>query len=149
MTHWKRPWCWEILKAGGKGNNRGRDGWMASLTQWRWVWVNSWSGDGQGGLARCNPWGHKESDTTEQLNWTESEMWSQTEQSSYRLCEDTMKMVIRKPRIRASNETKVATLDLRLPASRTERKWISIVQATQPVIFCYGSPSKLIQNLYC
>ena len=71
MMHWKRPWCWERLKAGGKGNNRGRDGWMASLTHWRWVWVNSWSGDGQGGLACCNPWGHKESDTTEQLNWTE------------------------------------------------------------------------------
>ena len=38
---------------------------MASLTQWTWV------SDGQGGLARCSPWGHKESDTTEELNWTE------------------------------------------------------------------------------
>ena len=34
LTHWKRPWCWERLKAGGKGNDRGWDGWMASLTQW-------------------------------------------------------------------------------------------------------------------
>ena len=39
-THWKRPWCWERLKAGGEGDNRGWDGWMASLTQWTWVWAN-------------------------------------------------------------------------------------------------------------
>ena len=39
--HWKRPWCWERLKAGGEGDNRGRDGWKASPTRWTWVWVNS------------------------------------------------------------------------------------------------------------
>ena len=38
--HWKRPWCWERLKA-GEWDNRGWDGWMASPTQWTWVWVNS------------------------------------------------------------------------------------------------------------
>ena len=47
-THWKRPWCWERLKARGEANNGGRDSWMASLTQWTWVWVNSrswwWTG---------------------------------------------------------------------------------------------------------
>ena len=43
LTHWKRPWCWERLKAGGEGNNRGWDGWMASPTQWTWVWVDSGS----------------------------------------------------------------------------------------------------------
>ena len=41
LTHWKRPWCWERLKAGGKWGDRGWDGWMASLTQWTWVWANS------------------------------------------------------------------------------------------------------------
>ena len=41
LTHWKRPWCWERLKAGGEGDDRGWDGWMASPTQWTWVWVNS------------------------------------------------------------------------------------------------------------
>ena len=71
LTHWKRPWCWEGLGAGGEGDNRGWDGWMASPTRWAWVWVNSGSGDGQGGLACCDSWGHKEPDTTEQLNWTE------------------------------------------------------------------------------
>ena len=41
LTHWKRPWCWERLRAGGKGDDRGWDGWMASLPQWTWVWVDS------------------------------------------------------------------------------------------------------------
>ena len=40
-THWKRSWCWERLKAGGEGSDRGWDGRMASLTQWTWVWVSS------------------------------------------------------------------------------------------------------------
>ena len=48
MTHWKRPWCWERLKAGTEGDDRGWDGWMASPTQWTWVWVSSrswwWTG---------------------------------------------------------------------------------------------------------
>ena len=43
LTHWKRPWCWERLKVGGEGGDRGWDGWMASPTQWTWVWVNSGS----------------------------------------------------------------------------------------------------------
>ena len=41
LTHLKRPWCWETLRAGGEGDDRGWDGWMASLTRWTWVWVNS------------------------------------------------------------------------------------------------------------
>ena len=40
-THWKRPWCWERLRVGGKEGDRGWDGWMASSTQWTWVWANS------------------------------------------------------------------------------------------------------------
>ena len=40
LTHWKRPWCWEGLGAGGEGDDRGWDGWMASPTWWTWVWVN-------------------------------------------------------------------------------------------------------------
>ena len=43
LTHWKRPWCWERLKVGGEGDNRGWDCWMASPTQWTWVWVDSGS----------------------------------------------------------------------------------------------------------
>ena len=37
LTHLKRPWCWERLKTGGEGDDRGWDGWMASLTQWTLV----------------------------------------------------------------------------------------------------------------
>ena len=43
LTHLKRPWCWERLKAGGGGDEREWDGWMASPTRWTWVWVNSGS----------------------------------------------------------------------------------------------------------
>ena len=42
-----RPWCWERLKSGGEGDNRGRDGWVASPTRWTWVWASSgcwWTG---------------------------------------------------------------------------------------------------------
>ena len=39
LTRWKRPCCWERLKAGGEGDNRGWDGWMISLT-WTWVWAS-------------------------------------------------------------------------------------------------------------
>ena len=43
LTHLKRPWFWERLRAGGEGDDRGWDGWMASLTYWTWVWVDSGS----------------------------------------------------------------------------------------------------------
>ena len=43
LTHWKRPWCCERMKAGGEGGDRGWDGWMASPTRWTWVWASSGS----------------------------------------------------------------------------------------------------------
>ena len=54
MTHWKRLWCWEGLGAGGEGDDQGWDGWMASLTRWTWVWVNSgsWQWTGRPGVLR-------------------------------------------------------------------------------------------------
>ena len=69
LTHWKRLWYWEGLGAGGKGDDRGWDGWMASPT-W-WTCESEWTpgvGDGQGGLACCDSWGREELDTTERLN---------------------------------------------------------------------------------
>ena len=70
LIHLKRPSCWERLKAGGEGDDGGWDGWMTSLTQCTWVWANSrswwWTGRP---VACCRPWGRKESDMTEQLNW--------------------------------------------------------------------------------
>ena len=72
LTHLKRPWCWERLKAGEEGDNRGWDGWMASPTQWTWVWVisrllmdkESWSAAVHG-VAKSRTW---LSDWTE-MNW--------------------------------------------------------------------------------
>ena len=52
LTHLKRPWCWERLKAGGEGDDRGWDGWMASLTEWSWIWASfeSWWWTGRPGV---------------------------------------------------------------------------------------------------
>ena len=52
LTHLRRPWGWERLKMGGKGDDRGWDGWMASPTSWTWVWVNSgsWQWRGRPGV---------------------------------------------------------------------------------------------------
>ena len=54
LTHWKRRWCWEGLGAGGEGDDRGWDGWMALPTRWTWVWVNSqsWWWTGRPGMLR-------------------------------------------------------------------------------------------------
>ena len=71
LTHRKRLWCWEGLGAGGEGDDRGWDGWMASPTRWTWVWVNSgrWWWTWRPGVLRfmgsqrvAHDWG---------LNWTE------------------------------------------------------------------------------
>ena len=74
LTHWKISWCWERLRA-GEGDDRGWNGWMASLTRWHGFGWTPGAGDGQGGLACCGSWGLKESDTTERLNWTELNHW--------------------------------------------------------------------------
>ena len=73
LTHWKRPSCWEGLGAGGEGDYRGWDGWMASPTRWAWVWVNSrsWRWTGRPGVLwfmRSQRVGHN---WGTELNWTE------------------------------------------------------------------------------
>ena len=64
----KRPRCWGRLKAKGEEGGRGWDGWMASPTQWTWIWASLGYDGGQGSLVSCSPWGHKEPDMTDQLN---------------------------------------------------------------------------------
>ena len=72
LTHLKRPWCWERLRAGGEGDDRDEMvGWYHRLYGHGFGWTLE-VGDGQGGLACCGSWGRKESDMTEQLNWTEN-----------------------------------------------------------------------------
>ena len=70
LTHWKRPWCWERLKAGGEGDDRRWDGWMATSTQWTWVWVNSgsWWWTGRPGVLHSMGLQRVRQDW---LNWTE------------------------------------------------------------------------------
>ena len=51
LTHLKRPWCWERLRAGGEVDDRGWDSWMESSTHWTWVWINSRSTWWRGNLA--------------------------------------------------------------------------------------------------
>ena len=73
LTHWKRPWCLEKLKARGEGDDRGWDCWMASLIRWTWVWASSrrWWWTGKPGVLQSmgNRVGH---DWVTELNWTET-----------------------------------------------------------------------------
>ena len=71
LTHWKRLWFWEGLGAGGKGDNRGWDAWMASLTLWTWVWVNSgsWWWTGRPGVLRFMGSQRVGHDWATELNW--------------------------------------------------------------------------------
>ena len=70
---WKDPWCWEKLKAGGEGDARGWDGWMASPTLWTWVWVNSgsWWWTGRPGMLWSMGSQRIGHDWATELNWTE------------------------------------------------------------------------------
>ena len=67
---WKRPWCWERLRAGGEGTTEDElVGWHHRCDGHGFGWTLG-VGDRQGGLACCDSWGRKESDMTERLNWT-------------------------------------------------------------------------------
>ena len=72
LTHWKRPWCWEGLGAGGEGDNGEWDGWMASPTWWTCVWVNSGSlwWKGRPGMLRFMGLQRVRHDWATELNWT-------------------------------------------------------------------------------
>ena len=71
LTHLKRSWCWERLKVGGEGDDRGWNGWMASLTQWIWVCVNSgsWWWTGRHGMLQSMGSQRVRQDWA--TNWTE------------------------------------------------------------------------------
>ena len=77
----KRRWCWEGLRPGGEGDDRGWDGWMASPTQWTWVWVNSgsWWWTGRPGMLRFMGSQRVRHDWVTELNWTERCLWSARE----------------------------------------------------------------------
>ena len=77
LTHLKRPWCWEGLRAGGEEDDGGWDGWLASLTLWTWVWVNSgsWWWTGRPGVLRFTVSQRVRHNWATELNWTELSLW--------------------------------------------------------------------------
>ena len=77
LIHWKRPWCWEGLKAGGDGDDRGRDDWVASPTWSTWVWASSgsWWWTGKPGMVQSMGSQRGGHHWATELNWTEL-MWS-------------------------------------------------------------------------
>ena len=72
LIHLKRPWCWERFKSGKEGNDRGWDGWMASTTQWTWVWVDSrsWWWTVKSGVLQSVGLQRVRYDWATELNWT-------------------------------------------------------------------------------
>ena len=72
LTHWKRPWCWERLRAGGEGDGRGWDGWVTSQTWWTWVWVSSrsWWWTGKLGVLQSMGSQRVTHSWATELNWT-------------------------------------------------------------------------------
>ena len=84
LTHLKRPWCWERLRA-GEGDDRGLDGGMASLTQWTWVWVGSgsWWWTGRPGMLQLMESQRVGHDWATELNWTEGIM---TRNNKVKIC---------------------------------------------------------------
>ena len=71
-----KNWCWEGLGAGGEGDNRGWDGWMASPTRWTWVWVNSgsWWWTGSPGVLQFMGLQRVGHDWATELNWVVPEV---------------------------------------------------------------------------
>ena len=69
-THWQRPWCWKRLRA-RSGGDRGWDGWMASPTQWTWVWPNSWRRTGNPSILQFMGLQSQ----TRLSNWATRDLW--------------------------------------------------------------------------
>ena len=98
LTHWKRPWCWERMRAGEEGGSRGLDGQMVSPTQWTWVWANSmrwWRTGKPGVLESMGSQIVRHNSVTEQQQWqTYNQQWKA----------ESVPFNIR-------NKTKISTLD--------------------------------------
>ena len=69
LIHWKRPWCWERLKTGGEGDDRG---WDSSPTRWTWVWASSgsWWWTGKPGVLQSIRSQRVRHDWVTELNWS-------------------------------------------------------------------------------
>ena len=83
----ERPWCWEKLKAGREGDNRGWDGWMASPNQWTWVSASfrSWWWTGRPGVLWFMGSQRVGHNWATELNWTEGYKKQHKSSSCYRV----------------------------------------------------------------
>ena len=100
----KRPWCWEGLGAGGEGDDRGWDGWMASPTQWTWVWVNfgNWWWTGRPGVLWFTGSQRVRHNWATELNWMYNKLKNfcasketiNREKATYRIGENNCKSCI-------------------------------------------------------
>ena len=80
LTHWKRLWCWKGLGAGGEGDDRGWDGWMASPTWWTWVCVNAggWWWTGRPDVLQFMGLQGVGHDWATELNWLENSIFKRS-----------------------------------------------------------------------
>ena len=109
LTHLKRPWCWERLRAGGEGDDRGWDGWMASPTQWTWGWVGSgsWSWTGRPGVLRFMGSQSGGYDWATELNWMNACVWNLETWNIWSI--GKAEMVIRRERTHVWTSVEVST----------------------------------------
>jgi len=100
LTHWKRPWWWERLKAGGEGDNRGWVGRISSLTQWTWVWASSgsWWWTGKPGVLQCMGLQRVKHNWLTELNWLWSWNSNRLEQDGFSLPFDVWSLGWKAPR---------------------------------------------------
>ena len=140
LTHWKRLWCWEGLGTGGEGDDRGWDGWMASLTWWTWVWVNSrsWWWTGRPRVLRFIGSQRVGHDWVTELTWTDDytgPIW---------IIQDTLPILRSHLKIKLTMLIQFATLillgDIRLHSYQFQglghgHLWIAIIQSITDFIF--------------
>ena len=130
LTHWKRLWCWEGLGAGGEGDDRGWDGWMASPTRWTWVWVNSrrWWWTGRPGVlqfTRSQRVGH---DWVTKLNWS-------TKCFRNRVTDIENKLVVTKEEREAEAQIRIVNIYKLLLKIRQAIRIFCIHQGIKPITF--------------
>ena len=102
LTHWKRLWCWEGLRAGGEGDDKRWDGWMASLTRCTWVWVNSgsWWWAGRPGVLWFRGSQRVRHDWATELDWTDCGLaweWETTRSFNLRVFYIFMELIFLNP----------------------------------------------------
>ena len=133
LTHWKRPWCWERLKAGGEGDNRGWDGWMASPTQWIWVWASSgsWWRTGKSGVLQSMG----SQSPTQLSDWTELIL----HKAIYRFNAISSKINGRLQRIRTKKFIICKTPNSQSKAEKEEQRWRNQALQFQTTLQSYSN----------